>query len=199
MSRSARSETPRSAASAPSSLQLYAGVETPATPKPPSVTSMSSGEASSNSAAKAIACSRTARTAAATALPPSCSERDPPVAPAGRRARVRTRPAGAAARGHDRGVRLDVVDRLHRDTEPVGHDHREGRRMALPVGRGPRHDDHRPVRLDADAAELGPAEAGDLDISRHPDPELLRFAGLSAAALLRAEVVDVGYAQRLGE
>ena len=60
--------------------QLSVAVGTPATPNSPSsVSSTSSTAASSSSAARRRACSSTSSAAPRTALPPICSERDPPV------------------------------------------------------------------------------------------------------------------------
>ena len=62
--------------------QVTVAAGTPRTPNSPaSVSSMSSTAASSSSAARSRACSSTFPAAACTALPPSCSERDPPVPP----------------------------------------------------------------------------------------------------------------------
>ena len=53
--------------------------------------------------------------------------------------------------------------------------------------------------MDLDRAELGAAEAGDLDVRRHPDAEQPALAGVDPALLLLAGVVDVGDPQRLLE
>ena len=172
----------RSAAAAARAGQSTTAPGTPETVNPASVSSRSSGAASSSSAASSRAWSRTAAAAAATALPPSCSDREPPVPP---------------PRGHRAGVGLHVADLLDRDAEPVGHDHRERRGVALAVRGRPGHHRGRAVRLDPDAAELLAAEAGDLDVRRDADAEQLLLAGLDPAGLLGAQRVHVGHPQRL--
>ena len=100
-----------------------------------------------------------------TALPPSWSDREPPVPP----------PVGTSAVS-DCSKRIV----LQRDAEPVGDDHRERCRVTLAVGRRAGPDRDHAVVVHLDRAELRPADAGDLGVRRDADaqqPALARARG----------------------
>ena len=148
---SATSGSPSVAARRATSDHASACAGTPATPmRPSSVTTMSSGCASS------IVGGDVAR----------------PFEHRGRGVRhrsaaelQRTRPAGTAAARDVRGVGLHEADALHRDAETVGDDHRERRRMPLPVRRRADADRRAAVVVDRDRRVLGAGTArGHLDI-----------------------------------
>ena len=109
------------------------------------------------------------------------------------------RTSGALAAWHGRGVGLDEAHALHRDTELVGHDHREGRRVALPVGRRPDPNGDHAVGVDVHGAELAGASAGHLDVRREADPQLDRVALVAASTLLGHQGVVLADPEHLAE
>ena len=86
---------------------------------------------------------------------------------------------------------LDVVDG---DAELVGHEHRPGRVVTLPMRRRPGADDRLAVRPDLDGAVLTLGDAvGDLDVARQADAELTVPAGGAALPLVGPQLVVAGH------
>ena len=157
---------------------------TPATSRPPpSPITMSSGLASSRCAASCLACASTSSLARNSALPPICSDRDPPVPP----------PRDTSAVSE-----CTHADVFHRDTERVADDHRERRLVALAVRARADPCGHLAVGLDLDRAVLTVERErrADLEVRRDTDAEHLRVAALAPRRLLGAQRVVAGLLER---
>ena len=157
----------------------------PATPsRPSSNTTMSASAASSRFATSRRAVSSTAADASCTALPASCSEREPNVpTPCGTRS-----VSECTTRTSSNGM-----------PSTDGRDLRPGRLVALTVRNAPRHDGRGPVGLDAHRSVLAPAPAH-LDVAAESDPELHAITTRRAALLARArQLVVVAARERLVE
>ncbi|MCO5546661.1 hypothetical protein L7F22_000095 [Adiantum nelumboides] len=112
----------------------------------------------------------------------------------------RPRAAGPGAARDERGVGLDVADPVHRDAEPVRHQHRERRRVPLTVRRGAGRHRRRAVVVHGHRAVLAaPAPGGDLDVDRDADAQAHRVVVLATARLLLAQLVVAGHPQRLAQ
>ena len=147
--------------------------------RPPSSSTMSSGAASSRWAASLLALARTASAALSTAVPPICSERDPPV----------PLPWGTRAVS-DCTKWMRSIGMPSRSVTSI-----EKRRVvALPVGGRPDPDGRAAVVVDLDRAPLGPeAAGGDLHVGADPDAELHGVVAIPAGLLLPAQVVVAGH------
>src|SRR5262249_62099351 len=98
-----------------------------------------------------------------------------------------------------RGVAVGTQDLVDGQAQVIGEDRREGRLVALAVGRGAGVGRHGAAWLDAHHRALERPEAAHLDVTGHADAEELRILPLQALLLLGAELRVARPLERLRE